>query len=142
MRNRRIVGVLAVMILVITFSTWAKVISPRPFFLDRDVTFNGAAVPRGMYSLTVSSNGSSVRATLMKDGVFVATAHGTWVKHGVKYPENAVLLRVNSDGTRSLTEIRLAGSTKTIVLDNETSVLRVGPAPHETRSTAPNGTAN
>lgn len=110
-----------------SISALAKVIPPRPFFLDRDITVNGATVPKGMYSLAVESKGSTARATFWKDGRFVATAHGTWVRHGVKYIEDAVLLKVNSDGTRSLTEIRLAGSTKTIVIDSDGPVQRIAP---------------
>ena len=55
----------------------------------------------------------------------VATARGAWVKSGVKYSENSVLLRVNSDGSRSLIEIRLAGTAKSIVLKDTETVLRV-----------------
>ena len=119
--------VLIASILIASISAWAKVIPPRPFFLDRDVTLNGAAVPPGTYSLVLESQGASVRATLWMEGQFIATAHGTWVKHSVKYTEDAALLRVNSDGTRTLTEIRLAGSAKTIVIDGENQVLRVAP---------------
>jgi hypothetical protein len=118
--------VLLTLILLAGISASAKVNSPRPLFLDRDVTVNGAAVPQGIYSLTLASHGSSVRATLWKEGRFIVTAHGTWVRHGVKYAEDAVLLKVNSDGTRSLLEIRLAGSAKTIVIDDESPVRRFG----------------
>jgi hypothetical protein len=47
------------------------------------------------------------------------------VKNGAKYTEDAVLLRVNSDGTRTLIEIRLAGLAKTIVLVSPPSVLQL-----------------
>src|ERR1700726_2863176 len=124
----RTVVLIALMLLAI-ISAYAKVIPSRPFFLDRDVTINGAAVPPGLYSLTVESQGSSVRATLWKEGRFVATAHGRWVRHGIKYTEDAVLLKVNSDGTRSLTEIRLAGSAKTIVIDGPSVIHRIAPIP-------------
>jgi hypothetical protein len=121
--------VLCALILAGSVSAGAKVIPPRFFYLDRDITVNGARVPQGMYTLAVESQGVSVRATLLREGRFVATAHGTWVKHGVKYKENAVLVRVDSDGTRSLTEIRLAGSAKSIVIDSESPFLRIGPSP-------------
>jgi len=88
---------------------------------------NGANVPQGMYTLTLETEGTSVRATLWRERRFIATVHGTWVGHGVKYKETAVLLRVNPDGTRSLIEIRLAGSAKTVVIDNEKPVLQVAP---------------
>jgi hypothetical protein len=84
-----------------------------------------------MYTLKLESQGASVRATLWRDRQFIAAMHGTWVGRGVKYTETAVLLRVNDDGTRSLIEIRLAGSARTIVIDDESPVLRVAPAPHD-----------
>ena len=121
------IAVLVALSLMASISICAKVIPPRPLFLNRDITVNGAEVPSGVYTLKLESQGVSVRATLLKDGQFVATAHGIWVKHGVKYTEDAVLLRVNADGTRSLTEIRIAGSTKSIVIDRDNQVLRVVP---------------
>jgi hypothetical protein len=132
--------VLTALILTASVSACAKVIPPRPFFLDREITVNGAKVPQGMYTLTLESQGASVRATLWKDDRFIVAAHGTWVKHGIKYSADAALLRVNSDGTRSLTEIRLAGSAKTIVLDSESPVLRLSPAPDSTGGKSPTRT--
>src|SRR5579872_5185561 len=115
----------AVLVLMANLMVAAKVIPPRPFFFDRDVTVNGALVPQGMYKLVVESKGTSARATLFKDGRFVATAHGTWVGHGMRYKQDAVLLSVNPDGTRTLSEIRLAGTSKSILIDYEAPILRV-----------------
>jgi hypothetical protein len=67
-----------------------------------------------------------VRVTFWKNGQFFATAKGDWVKHGVKYTGDAALLRVNSDGSRSLVEIRLAGVKKTIVLSDGAPILQLG----------------
>ena len=94
-----------------------------------------------MYTLSLETEGNSVRATLWRERRFIATVHGAWVGHGVKYKETAVLLRVNPDGTRSLIEIRLAGSAKTIVIDNANPVLQVAPAPNGGRDTT-NTTTN
>lgn len=102
----------------------AKKNQTRLLFLETPVTMNGAEIPRGIYELTLQSSNSSVRVTLWKNGQFVATAPGVWAKSGVKYTENALLLRVNSDGSRSLTEIRLADSAKTIVLKDSDIVFR------------------
>lgn len=65
------------------------------------VTLNGAQVPAGIYELTLETQGSAVRVTLLKDGEFVATAPGVWVKTGIKYSEDEALLRVNPEGSRS-----------------------------------------
>jgi hypothetical protein len=97
----------------------------RPFLLQTPITMDGAEIPQGMYEVTLESSNSAVRVTFWKEGQFVATASGAWVKNGMKYTENAFLVRVNSDGSRSLTEIRLAGMAKTIVLSNSNAVVRI-----------------
>ncbi len=86
---------------------------------------NGVEVPAGLYELTWEVHNATVRVTLWKDGKFFATAQGAWVKNGSKYPEDAALLRVNSDGSRSLIEIRLAGTERAIVLNRAEYTVRV-----------------
>ena len=86
---------------------------------------NGAEVPAGLYELKLEPGNSAVRVTLLRDGRFVATALGAWVKSGAKYTEDAALLRVNSDGSRSLIELRFAGAAKTIVLNTPEATIRV-----------------
>ena len=110
--------VIALVVLLLASSpVWAKKNPPRPFSLPFVVTLNGAQVPAGTYELTWETNGSAARATLWKDGRFVATAPGAWVKSGVRYSEDAALLRVDSEGSKSLVEIRIAGATGAIVFD-------------------------
>ena len=118
--------VLATLILLgASFPLPAKKNPPRPFFLQTPITFNGVEIPEGRYELTLESSNSGVRVTLWNDGKFVATAPGAWVKNGMKYTEDCALLRVNSDGSRSLLEIRFAGAAKSIVLDNPAATIRV-----------------
>jgi hypothetical protein len=106
-----------VILLASSVQLLAKKNPERPFFfLPATVTVNGAEIPEGMYQLTLSSTNSTVRVELWKDGKFVATASGTWVKSGVKFKDNTILLRVNPDGSRSLVELRLAGVAKSIVM--------------------------
>lgn len=117
-------AVLTTMILLgVGFPVLAKKNPPRPFRLRDAVTLNGAQVPAGIYELTWETHGSTARVTLSKDGQFVATAPAAWAKNGVKYSEDQALLRVNSDGTRSLIEIRIAGEARAIVFaDTDTTV--------------------
>ena len=119
-------AVLATLILLAaSFALPAKKNPPRPFFLQTPITFNGVEIPEGMYELTLESSNSGARVTLWKDGKFVATAPGAWVKNGMKYTENCALLRVNSDGSRSLVEIRFAGVAKSIVLDKPAATIPI-----------------
>jgi hypothetical protein len=112
-----------VILLFVSLPACAK--NSHPFYLQTTVTVNGAEVPPGVYELRWESHNSTVRVTLWKDGLFIATAQGTWVKNGVKYTNDAALLRVNSDGSRTLVEIRLAGVKKTIVLESVDPIIRL-----------------
>ena len=125
MKFRSVVQTIAILVLV-SFAADAKN-SRHPFFLRTTVTMNGAEVPAGIYELSWESQNSKVRVTLWKEGRFFAAAQGAWVKNGVQYPSDAALLRVNSDGSRSLMEIRLTGEKKSIVLErNFESAVQVG----------------
>ncbi len=120
------VAVLAVLfLLAASVPVRAKKIPPRLFFLQTPVTMSGAEIPEGLYELKIESSNSAVRVTLCKDGQFVATALGAWVKNGAKYTEDSALLRVNSDGSRSLIELRFAGAAKTIVLKKPDATIHV-----------------
>jgi len=124
MKFRLVVQTFVILLFV---SLPARANNSRPFYLRTAVTMNGLEVPAGTYDLSWESQNSKVRVTLWKAGLFFATAQGAWVKNGAKYPNDAALLRVNSDGSRSLVEIRLAGVEKTIVLENNIeSKLQVG----------------
>jgi len=112
-------------LLAASFPVPAKKNPARPFLLQTPITMDGAEIPQGMYQLALESSNSSVRVTFWREGQFIATARGVWVKSGMKYTENSVLLRVNSDGSRSLIEIRLAGTAKTIVLNASDTVFRL-----------------
>ena len=118
--------VLALLVLLtVNFTAWARKSPSRPFFLRTDAVMNGVEIPAGLYELTWEVHNSTVRLNLLKDGKFFATAQGAWVKSGSKYAEDAALLRVNSDGSRSLIEIRLGGADRAIVLNRAEYTIRV-----------------
>jgi hypothetical protein len=110
-------AVLTMILLAASFPVAARKNPPRPFQLRDVVILNGAQVPAGTYELTWETHGSIASVSLWKNGQFVATAQGAFVKNGVKYTEDAALLRVNSDGTKSLIEIRIAGASRAIVFN-------------------------
>jgi hypothetical protein len=114
---KKVVLPIALVLLITTSPVWGKKTPPHPFSLPFVVNLNGAQVPAGAYELTWETQGSAARATLWKDGRFVATASGAWVKSGVKYSEDEALIRLNSEGSRSLVEIRLGGTARAIVFD-------------------------
>jgi len=122
MRIKQAVSILFLIVLAASLPVYAS--NSRPFILRSAVTINGAVIPAGEYQLSWESHSSNVNVTFSKDGQFVAGIKGAWVKHGIKYTGDAALLRVNSDGSRSLVEIRIAGTKKTIVFSDP--IIRVG----------------
>jgi hypothetical protein len=120
------IGVLFILIVLAgTSLARAKRIPLVPLFLKNPIMMNGAEVPGGSYTLSVESQGSAVQVTLWRGGQFVAAARGNWVKSGAPFTEDAFLVRVNSDGTRSLVEIRLGGTARAIVLERPDSAMKV-----------------
>jgi hypothetical protein len=114
---KKVVLPIALVLLIATSPVWGKKNPPHPISLPFVVNLNGAQVPAGTYELTWETQGSAAHATLWKDGRFVATAPGAWVKSGVRYSEDEALIRVNSEGSRSLVEIRIAGTARSIAFD-------------------------
>src|SRR4029077_10666203 len=124
MKIKTIVPAMAILLLT-SFPLHAKKNS-RPFYLRIAATMNGAEIPAGIYDISWEPEKTGGRVTLWKNGQFFATAKGDWVKQGVKHTDDAVVLRVNSDGSRSLVEIRIAGVKKTIVLGAVEPIVQVG----------------
>ena len=87
-------------------------------YFSLPILVNGVQVPAGIYSVSLETQDSVAMVTISKDGKFVAGAKGNWVKQGETFSDNAVLLRVNSDGSRSLVELRLSGTKETIVFSD------------------------
>jgi hypothetical protein len=114
---KNVVLPIALILLIATSPAFGKKNPPHPLSLPFVVNLNGVQVPAGTYELTWETQGSAARATLWKDGRFVATARGASVKEGVKYSEDEALVRVNSEGSRLLVEIRIGGTARAIVFD-------------------------
>jgi hypothetical protein len=103
----------------------AKRVPLLPMFLKDPIMINGAEVPSGSYLLSVESQGPTVQVTVWRNDQFVAAARGAWVKSGIRFAEDALVVRVNPDGTRSLIEIRLGGTEKAIVLQDPETAMKL-----------------
>ena len=88
------------------------------FILDTPITVDGAYLESGAYELNLVSSGARVRLEFWQGSSFIATATGTWISGGEKYAEDSLLLRLHPDGSRSLTEVRIAGTKKSIAVDH------------------------
>jgi hypothetical protein len=126
----RVATCTAFILLAASVPAVAKKYPPRPFQLRQDIILNGAQVPAGVYSLIWETQGNKAHITLEKDGKFVASAEGTFVKSGVIYHQDAAVLLVNPDGSKSLIEVRIADSPKAIVLKAGNDVIHYSAAKH------------
>ena len=79
------------------------------------LTLNGARLPVGDLVITWESYIPDAIVKFEKDGSVVGTTDGKWEKRSVKYGDDAIVYRKNSDGSRTLLEIRFAGMSQALV---------------------------
>jgi hypothetical protein len=79
------------------------------------LTVNGSRLPVGDLVVTWESYVPDAIVKFEKDGSVIGTTDGKWEKRGVKYGDDAIVYRRNSDGTRTLLEIRFAGMSQALV---------------------------
>jgi cell division protein FtsN len=88
---------------------------------SRSLTFfsglmvNGSRLPIGDLVVTWESYIPDAIVKFEKDGSVVGTTDGKWEKRSVKYGDDAIVYRKNSDGSRTLLEIRFAGMSQALV---------------------------
>jgi hypothetical protein len=81
------------------------------------MTLKGTQLAPGEYNISWVTHSPEATVTLASKKNVVATVEGRVVDAGRKFAQNAVLYDENPDGTRIVREIRLGGSSKTIVFD-------------------------
>jgi hypothetical protein len=79
------------------------------------LTVNGARLPDGDLVVTWESYIPDAIVKFEKDGSVIGTIDGKWEQRGVKYGDDAIVYRKNSDGSRTLLEIRFAGMNQALV---------------------------
>ena len=87
---------------------------------DRVVVGSQTLQP-GDYSVKWDGNGPNIQLNIMKGNKVVATAPARLVDVNQPFSDGAAVTTPNADGSRSLTEIRLAGKKLAIELGQETA---------------------
>lgn len=95
----------------------------------------GTAIPAGEYKLRWDSQGPDATVTLIKGKKVVITAHAQWVDRDREYDQNAVVYETGPGGSRTITEMRFAGSSRVLILGDSPSATQ-GAASAPARSTA------
>ena len=87
----------------------------RSLTFSSGLTVNGARLPVGDFVVTWESYVPDAVVKFEKHGSVIGTTEGKWEKRSVKYEEDAVVYRKNSDGSRTLLELRFAGMSQALV---------------------------
>jgi len=87
----------------------------RPFTLNSPVTLNGTRTPPGDYIISWESSLDDASVKLLHNDLLVVSANGRWIRRDAKYPRDAYVYRRNTDGSRTLVEIRFGGTRQALV---------------------------
>jgi len=113
-RNSLGVSVL-VLALVLTAGAPAFANNARNVTLHHDMVLLGTPLQAGEYAISWASHSATATVTVSRKKDVLATAEGKLVERGKKYDRNAILFDTNADGTNTIREIRLGGSSQAIV---------------------------
>jgi hypothetical protein len=83
------------------------------------VQVNGKQLPAGEYQVKWEGNGPDVQVTIAQGKKVFATVPGRVVEMQSKSSSDAALLKNNSDGSRTLNEIRFSGKKFSIAVGEE-----------------------
>jgi hypothetical protein len=84
-----------------------------------DVTVSGKTLPAGEYSLKWEGTGSNVQLNILKGNKVVATTPARLVDLSQIPSSDAALIKSNSDGTKSLAEVRFGGKKYALQIGEE-----------------------
>jgi hypothetical protein len=80
------------------------------------VNVNGSNTAGGDCEIKWESYPNEATVKFFQRGIVVATAKGKWVSTDEKNSQDAIVIRRNPDGSRTLLEVRFAGMKRTLVL--------------------------
>jgi PilZ domain len=88
----------------------------RAFTLRLGLTVTGTPIPFGDYTISWESYSSDAVIKFEKNRNLVLTTEGRLIRHPFWHDRNAYVYKRNADGSRTLLEIRFAGTNQTLVL--------------------------
>jgi len=106
-----------VLALVLTASIPAFALNSKMLTLRYDMVLKGTHLPAGQYTVRWEGRSSTAAVTVSNEKGILATVEGQLVDRGTKFSRNAVVAHTSADGTRTITEIRFAGSSQVIVFN-------------------------
>jgi hypothetical protein len=89
----------------------------RNVLVPYDGTVAGTRLASGVYQVKCETSGANAKITFVLDRKVVATVEGQVVDRAEKYSDSQVIYDTKSDGTRTITEIRLAKPSQVVVFN-------------------------
>ena len=86
-----------------------------------DVQLNGKQLPAGEYQVKWEGTGNNVELSILRNNKVLATAPAQLVDLSQKPSSNAALINNNTDGTRSISQIRFAGKKQALEVGRESA---------------------
>ena len=87
------------------------------------VTVNGKTLPAGGYSLKWEGTGPNVQVDIIKSGKVVASTPARLVDLNASAKNDAAVVRSNSDGSKSLDQVRFEGKRYALQIGEESSAM-------------------
>jgi hypothetical protein len=89
----------------------------RDVLVPYDGTVAGTRLASGEYQVQCETSGTSAKLTFLLDRKVIATVEGQLVDRAEKYSDSQVIYDTKSDGSRAITEIRLAKPSEVVVFN-------------------------
>jgi hypothetical protein len=112
---KRLAPVLVIFVLTAASAFAKNDKNERRLTLNHAVSVNGTTIPAGTYKVAWVSHSPEATVTFLNGQKAVATSAATWVDRGTPYQDDAVVYSADSDGSRSIVEIRFKGMSKALV---------------------------
>jgi len=118
MKLKKIVGAVIVPLALMTgVSASAKGKNSANVLLAYDATLSGTHLASGRYRLQWETHSPGATVTFQQGDKVAATVEGKVVERGTKYSMNEVIYDQKPDGSQTILEIRLKGSSKAIIFN-------------------------
>jgi len=89
----------------------------RTVSLTHSVILSGTTLPAGQYVVRWETHSPQAKVEFAKGKTVVLSTQCKFEDRGKKYETNAVLYETASDGSNTISEIRLAGSSEVLVFN-------------------------
>lgn len=101
------------------FAVFASAANSKNIDMLTAATVGGKQLKPGTYKVEWSTPSSDPTVTFYKGKKAVATVKGKWQDLKAKQTRNAILLDSQPDGTQKVSEIRFAGMSQSLLLENQ-----------------------